>query len=65
MTLQDYLSKNEMPVSRLSRTTGIPIDTLNKYKYGIRIPKPLQMKLIFEVTGGKVDANSFYNLGSD
>ena len=62
MTLNEYLDKESLPMSKMSRETGIPIDTLNKYKYGIRIPKPKQMRVIFEVTQGEVDANSFYHL---
>lgn len=60
MHLKDYLKDNKVSVSQFSKLTDIPEDTINKYKYGLRIPQRDQMIKIFETTQGRVDPNSFY-----
>ena len=60
MNLKDYLKDNKVSVSQFSKLTDIPEDTINKYKYGLRIPQRDQMIKIFETTQGTVDPNSFY-----
>ena len=38
MTLTEYLKQTETTMWQFSEITKIKIDTLNKYKYGNRIP---------------------------
>lgn len=60
MNLKDYLKEEKVSVSQFSKLTLIPEDTINKYKYGLRIPQREQMVTIFKITNGHVDPNSFY-----
>jgi len=61
MKLTDYLFGN-MTVAEFSKMSGLKIDTINKYKMGIRIPHSEAMKTIYRVTEGKVQPNDFYEL---
>ncbi len=60
MKLREYLEKNSLTMSAFARETKIKQDTLNKYKYGIRIPNRENMEIINKVTRGKVTANDFF-----
>lgn len=60
MKLKEYLDTNSLTMSAFARETKIKQDTLNKYKYGIRIPNRENMKIISNVTKGKVTANDFF-----
>jgi DNA-binding transcriptional regulator YdaS (Cro superfamily) len=51
-----------MTVAKFSERTGLLPDTINKYKMGIRIPKPEAMEVIYRVTDGQVQPNDFYGL---
>jgi DNA-binding transcriptional regulator YdaS (Cro superfamily) len=51
-----------MTVAKFSERTGLLPDTINKYKMGIRIPKPEAMEVIYRVTEGQVQPNDFYGL---
>jgi len=61
MKLTDYLF-GTMTVAEFSKKSGLKIDTINKYKMGIRIPKADAMKTIYRVTEGQVQPNDFYEL---
>lgn len=62
MKLTDYLRTSKMTVAKFSERTGLLPDTINKYKMGIRIPKPEAMEVIYRVTEGQVQPNDFYGL---
>lgn len=62
MKLTDYLRTSKMTVAKFSERTGLLPDTINKYKMGIRIPKPEAMEVIYRVTDGQVQPNDFYGL---
>tara|TARA_R100000655_G_scaffold40580_2_gene76326 strand:- start:21718 stop:21942 length:225 start_codon:yes stop_codon:yes gene_type:complete len=58
--LQEYLEKESLPMSKFSEVTGIKQDTLNKYKYGLRIPNRRNMDIIYQATKGEITADDFY-----
>jgi len=60
MQLSEYLEKENLPMSRFSELTGIKQDTLNKYKYGLRIPNRRNMQIISTTTNGQITADDFY-----
>ena len=60
MKLSEYLEKERLPMSKFSEVTGIKQDTLNKYKYGLRIPNRRNMDIIFKATEGEITADDFY-----
>lgn len=60
MKLQEYLEKESLPMSKFSEVTGIKQDTLNKYKYGLRIPNRRNMDIIYQATKGEITADDFY-----
>ena len=47
-------------MSKFSEVTGIKQDTLNKYKYGLRIPNRRNMDIIYQATKGEITADDFY-----
>tara|TARA_R110000823_G_scaffold232606_9_gene359084 strand:- start:1463 stop:1714 length:252 start_codon:yes stop_codon:yes gene_type:complete len=60
MTLTEYLKQTETTMWQFSEITKIKIDTLNKYKYGNRIPNRENMTKILTATNELVQANDFY-----
>ena len=62
MKLSTYLSYQRVTVAKFSEQTGILPDTIHKYKFGLRIPKPEQMKIIYNCTDGEVQPNDFYDI---
>jgi DNA-binding transcriptional regulator YdaS (Cro superfamily) len=62
MQLTEYLASTNTTVSKFSEMTGLLPDTINKYKMGIRIPKPEPMRLIYKATKGEVTPNDFYDV---
>ena len=62
MHLNKYLEYHNITMSKFAQDTGIKADTLNKYRYGLRIPNVENMRIIADKTFGKVTANDFYDL---
>lgn len=62
MDLNTYLEINKITMSKFAEETGIKADTLNKYRYGLRIPNVENMKIIADKTRKSVTANDFYDL---
>jgi transcriptional regulator with XRE-family HTH domain len=55
MKLKDYIEKNRMSVSELSRVSGVPVTTLWRYAQGQkRNIKPSVALAISEATNGEV-----------
>jgi hypothetical protein len=40
-------------------------EAVRKWRFGVRIPRPEQMRLIFELTQGAVTPNDFVGVASD
>ena len=62
MDLNRYLDYYNITMSKFAEDTGIKPDTLNKYRYGLRIPNKENMRIIAEKTEKSVTANDFYEL---
>lgn len=68
MKLKQYLQKNKhtqlsfIDEIEMARGIKIPQGTLAKWVLGARIPRKQEMKMIFEMTGGKVQPNDFYDI---
>jgi len=59
MTLQEYLSQNEIPPSRLADKAGVPASTISRILSGDRKPGLEVMKKIMAATDGNVTPNDF------
>lgn len=56
------LYREKMNLSQVEAATQLSVskDVYNSWEYEIRIPRPKQMKKIYEWSGGQVTANDFY-----
>ena len=64
MTLQDWLTAQDLSPAAFARKIGKPQATVQRYVSGKRIPQPEEMALIVKETGGAVTANDFYGIGA-
>ena len=62
MKLETYLAQFAIKQKDFAEQIGEKPARVNKYCLGTRIPRPFVLRKIFEITGGLVDANSFYLL---
>lgn len=60
MKLDQYLAINGLTDDAFAQTLGVAHRlTVNRYRRGLRVPRPSIMRRIAEVTGGQVTANDF------
>lgn len=69
MRLSDWLAANGLTQTAFARMVEARQGDVSRYcrppgHPSFRIPRPPTMRRIFLATGGKVDANSFYDLPS-
>jgi transcriptional regulator with XRE-family HTH domain len=62
MQLKEYLRKEKLSARQFADAIGLPLPTIQSYKYGQRVPRTLHMKLIYEMTENKVTPNDFYGM---
>lgn len=60
MKLNRYLQLTATDDEAFASSIGMSVSGLRKLKSGERIPRPHTMRRIYEVTGGDVTANDFY-----
>jgi len=51
-----------MTQEQLARDLGLTTVTVARYESGARLPGPAVMIALFEVSGGRVQPNDFYDL---
>ncbi len=61
MTLDEYLSQNDIRNSSFAALIGVSSEAVRRYRDGERIPRPKQMTAIEQATDGAVRANDFFN----
>jgi transcriptional regulator with XRE-family HTH domain len=59
MKLASYLTISGMSDAAFARRIGVNRQTIGRYKYGDRTPKPSLLALIHHATDGAVSANDF------
>lgn len=62
MKLSHYITENGLTLTELAAQLDLPVQTVSRYACGARRPREAEMLRIFEVTGGKVTPNDFFNL---
>jgi hypothetical protein len=60
MTLDQYLTANEISTAAFAELIGAKFETVRRYRLHDRIPEPAFMARIVAVTDGNVTANDFY-----
>lgn len=60
MTLREYMDWKKLTPGAFGDLIGVSRQAVMRYRDGKRIPKKEIMPRIFEVTGGKVSADSFF-----
>lgn len=65
MKIKEYLKKHNMTTEAFSIKADTSYTTCVKWIYQSRIPSKNYMKKIYQITGGKVSANDFYDLGKN
>jgi hypothetical protein len=63
MLLKAYLSEHDLTITEFALLVKNTSQVVRTWVVGTRIPSPANMKLIYRVTRGAVDANSFYGQG--
>lgn len=62
MTLADYLTQHDLTHEGFARMIGCEQPTVSRFVAGARIPSPVLMRKIVEVTNGAVTANDFFGI---
>lgn len=62
MKLEQWLKLNGITIVEFAARLGVSRTQVHKYIYEGAIPKYKTMRLIFELTGGAVTPNIFYNI---
>ena len=62
MKLSEYIKNKNLPYAEVAELLGVDPQAIYYWISGERIPKPENMRKIFEITGGAVTANDFFNL---
>ena len=60
MTLDNYLSETKITNFDFAKRVKVSAQSISNYRRGLRKPEQEVMKRIYKVTGGLVDANSFF-----
>lgn len=61
MTLSDYIHVQGLSAHQFAeRLGGVTASGVTKWARGDRVPRPDQMRRIYEVTGGVVSPNDFF-----
>lgn len=60
--LQSYLDENGISDEEFGALVGVTATSIYRYRKGLRKPDDEKMRMIFNVTGGLVDANGFHGL---
>ena len=63
MKLSAYLSSNELSDAEFAAAIGVERQAVHRYRSGLRVPTKAVLTKIFEVTGGQVSANDFFDFG--
>lgn len=64
MTLPEYIAAHNLKPKDLAAQLRVTSETVRRYLNGSRKPDDEMMVRIFEVTGGKVQPNDFFGVGS-
>lgn len=62
MKLRDFIAGQGVTVAEWARRHDRRRATVNRHVNGVRIPAPDEMKFYFEVSGGAVTPDDFYDL---
>lgn len=60
MKLKKYREGRNIKQNQAAEELDVTKDVYNSWEYGVRIPRPENMKKIAEWSGGQVTANDFY-----
>jgi len=61
-TLDEWMNDEGMTGREFAELVGADQATVSRWRRGLTTPGPEDMLRIYEVTGGEVDPNSFYDL---
>lgn len=59
MKLSSYTVEHDLTDEQMASLIGASVGAVRKWKSGVRIPRPLHLRRIAEVTNGLVTANDF------
>lgn len=59
MMLETWMIKNDITDEQMAKKVEASASGVRKWRLGMRIPRPVQMRRIYEVTNGLVTANDF------
>lgn len=59
MNLETWMTKNKMTDERLAAMLSVSASAVQKWRVGKRMPRPNQIKKIFDMTNESVGANDF------
>ncbi|CAO3413285.1 helix-turn-helix domain-containing protein [Azospirillum doebereinerae] len=62
MTLDDWLTRTGTKEDAFAASIGTSQAAVNRYRHGLRVPRPPVMARIAQATGGAVTANDFHGL---
>ncbi len=65
MTLSEFLKQRDLTITCFAKMIGVTAPAAWRYCNGERIPRPITMRRIVEVTGGAVQPQDFYSLDTD
>lgn len=60
MNLKHYLQMANLTEEEFGKLVGVGQQAVNRWKTGLRCPRPRYMARIREATGGKVTSEDFY-----
>lgn len=61
MTLDDYLTNEEISSSRFAKSVGVSIHAVAKWRQGRRIPRSIWIGKIKKLTKNRVSEPDWYN----
>lgn len=62
MTLDDWLTRTGTKEEAFAAQIGVSQATVNRYRRGRRVPRPIPMARIATATGGQVTPNDFHGV---
>lgn len=62
MKMSSYIAAHGLTLTEMAVRLGLPVQTVSRYASGARRPREAEMVRIYEVTGGQVTPNDFFDL---
>ncbi len=62
MTLKEWMEAESIGVPHVATELDCSAEAVRRYIHGHRIPGPVAMRKIVELTSGRVTANDFYGI---